>query len=323
MRILPSILLATAFLAPTGVSAQTYPDNAKVVKIIVPFGTGSSVDMLARAYSKVLSETEGINVIVDNKAGAETVVGVQALLASPKDGYTMLLTTSSTMTLNPVMTPNLPYDVFRDLTPLVGVGKVVVAMNLGPSTTFKTAREFIAAAKASPGKYSCGSASANSRLSCELLQSQAGIKLLNVPYKATAMGLTALAGGEIDMMFADPGSATPLWQGGRIRAVAQSGVTRTPTLPQVPTLREEGLPDYEVVAWFASYFPAGTPAPAVTAMRQILRKATQSKLITDTVTGMGLEPMPLVGDELTKLNRNEIDKWTKVIREANIKFTNP
>ena len=319
MHILHTLILGTALIASSAF-AQTYPDTSKTVKIIVPFGAGSSGDILARVYSKVLAETAGLNVIVDNKAGAETVIGVQSLLSSAKDGYSMLLTTSSTMTLNPIMTPNLPYDVFRDLTPLVGVGKVVVAMNLGPSTNFKTAREFIAAAKASPSKYSCGSASANSRLSCELLQSQAGIKLLNVPYKATAAGLTALASGEIDMMFADPGSSTPLWQGGRIRAVAQSGVTRTPGLPQVPTLREEGLADYEVVAWFASYFPAGTPAHAVTAMRQILLKANQSKAITDTLTGMGLEPMPLVGDELTKLNRDEIDKWVKVIREANIKL---
>ena len=161
MHILHTLILGTALIASSAF-AQTYPDTSKTVKIIVPFGAGSSGDILARVYSKVLAETAGLNVIVDNKAGAETVIGVQSLLSSAKDGYSMLLTTSSTMTLNPIMTPNLPYDVFRDLTPLVGVGKVVVAMNLGPSTNFKTAREFIAAAKASPSKYSCGSASANS-----------------------------------------------------------------------------------------------------------------------------------------------------------------
>lgn len=319
LRIVRSILLGLAFVA-TAASAQTYPDKSKVFKFILPFGAGSSVDMLARAYVKVLAETEGLNVVVENKAGAETVLGVQSLLAAPKDGYSMMLTTSSTMTLNPVMTPNLPYDVFKDLTPLVGVGKVVVALNLGTSTPFKTAREFIAAAKSNPGKYTCGSASANSRLSCELLQSQAGIKLVNVPYKATAAGLTALAAGEIDMMFADPGSSTPLWQSGRIRAVAQSGVTRTPGLPQVPTLREEGVPDYEVVAWFASYMASGTPPQTVEAMRQVLIRASRTKAIADTLVSLGLEPMPLVGDDLTKLNRKEIDLWSKVIREANIKF---
>lgn len=319
MRILRPFLLVLAFIA-TAASAQTYPDKAKVFKLIVPFGAGSSGDQLARTYAKVLADNEGFNVIVENKAGAESVLGVQALLASAKDGYSMMLTSSSTMTLNPVMMPNLPYDGFRDLTPLVGVGKVIVVMNLGPSTPFKTGREFIAAAKANPGKYTCGSASANARLSCELLQSVAGIKLVNVPYKATAAGLTGLAGGEIDMMFADPGSSKPLWQSGRIRAIAQSGATRTPTLPEVPTLREEGVADYEVVAWFASYFPAGTPAQAVTTMRQILQKAATTKAITDTLTSMGLEPMPLVGDELTKFNRMEIDKWSKLIREANIRL---
>jgi tripartite-type tricarboxylate transporter receptor subunit TctC len=319
MRIFSVLLLCLSAIATTA-TAQTFPDKSRALRFIVPFGAGSSVDMMARAYAKVLADTDGVNVVVENKPGAETVMGVQQLLAGPRDGYSLMLTSSSTVTLNPVMTPHLSYEVSRDLIPLTGLGKVVVVMNLGPSTSFKTAREFIAAAKANPGKYTCGSASANSRLSCELLQSLAQIKLVNVPYKATAAGLTALAGGEIDMMFADPGSSTPLWQTGRIRGLAQSGSVRTPTLPQIPTLREEGVADYEVVAWFASYYPAGTPPHAVAAMRQIMLKATKTKTITDTLSGMGLEPMLLVGDELAALNRKEIDMWTKVIREANIKF---
>ncbi len=203
-----------------------------------------------------------------------------------------------------------------------GIGTVIVVMNLGPSTTFKTAREFIAAAKAQPGKYTCGSATANARLSCELLQNQAGIKLVNVPYKATAAGITALASGEIDMMFADPGSSAAQWQSGRIRGLAQSGPTRTKSLPNIPTLREEGVSAYEVVAWFAMYFPANVPRETTVAMRDLLKRAAHTKLVEDTLAKASLEPMSLVGDELTALNRKEVAMWTKVVRAANIKPLN-
>jgi len=317
-KVLRRFLLGLALVVACA-QAQTYPDASRPVRIIVASGVASASDLLARAYAKAITEVSGLNVVVENKPGAETVIGVQALLASPPDGYTMMLVSSSTVTLNVVMIPNLPYDPFKDLAPLTGVGKAQLTMNLGASTTFKTAREFIAAARAKPGKYTCASATTTTRLACELLQATAGIELLVVPYKATSAGATALISGEVDLMFADPSSISSQWQTGRARPVAVTGAARLRSLPDVPTVREEGVPDYEMSAWFATYFPARTPPEVLREMREILRKASKTKLMADTLNNFAMEPLDLAGDELTSLNRKEVDMWTRVVKQANIK----
>jgi len=318
MRLLQYLALGLALVAGA-VPAQTYPDKSKPIRIILPQGPGSASDVLARAFAKAITDSAGLNAIVEHKPGAETVIGVQALLSAPTDGYTMLLVSSSTPVLNPVMIPNLQYDPFRDFVPLVGISKATLTMNLGPSTQFKTAREFIAAAKANPGKYSFASSTTTTRLAGELLQSAAGIKLLNVPYKSTAAGATALASGEVDLMLVDPSSINMHWQSGRARPVAVTGATRMAAFPQVPTLREEGVQDYEVTAWFATYFARGTPPEIVATMRDILRKATKAAVLQETMAKVGMEPLDLAGDDITALTRKEIDMWTKVVKAANLK----
>jgi tripartite-type tricarboxylate transporter receptor subunit TctC len=317
-RMLRWVLLGVAVVAGAA-QAQSYPDPSRPIKILVASGVASASDLLARAYAKAITEASGFNVIVENKPGAETVIGVQALLASPPDGYTMLLVSSSTSTLNVVMIPNLPYDPLRDFVPLTGIAKALLVMNLGTSTNFKTARDFIAAAKANPGKYTCASATTTTRLACELLQSTAGIKLLNVPYKATAGGVTALASGEVDVMFVDVSSVSSQWQSGRVRPVAVTGTTRMRSLPDLPTLREQGVPEYDMSAWFATYFPAKTPPEIASTMREILRKASKTKLMADTLNSFAMEPLDIAGDDVTQLTRREIEMWGKIVKQANIK----
>jgi tripartite-type tricarboxylate transporter receptor subunit TctC len=147
----------------------------------------------------------------------------------------------------------------------------------------------------------------------------AGIKLLNVPYKGTAAGATALAAGEVDLMLVDPSSIGMHWQSGRVRPVAVTGSTRMKAFPNIPTLKEEGLPEYEMTAWFATYFARGTPPELTKAMRDILRKAMQHPLMLDTLGKAGMEPLELAGDDITALTRKEVDMWTKVVKAANIK----
>ncbi len=320
MRLLGYLVLGLAFAVSAGTaSAQSYPDKSRPIRIVLPQGPGSASDVLARALAKAITDTSGQNVIVDYKPGGETVIGVQALMTAPLDGYTMMMSSSSTQVLNMVMMPNVPYDPFRDFIPLVGVSKATLAVNLGPSTTFKTANEFIAAARANPGKYTFASSTATTRLAGELLQYTAGIKLLNVPYKVTAAGATALAAGEVDLMIVDPSSISMHWQSGRVRPVAVSSATRVSSLPQIPALREEGVPDYDVTAWFCTYFATGTPAPIVAAMRDILRKAVKAPTFTETLAKVSMEPLDLVGDDLTALNRKEVEMWAKVVKAANLK----
>ncbi len=314
-------LLIVCLLATTGSAwALDYPDKSRPIKIIVPFAAGGGVDLLARSYAKAINDITGLTVVIDNKAGAEAVIGVQAFMASPPDGYTLLISSSSPLTLNPVMIPNLPYDPVKDFVPLVGLGRTPFVMNLGPSTQFKTAKEFVAAARANPGKYTCASASATTRMGCELLQATSNIKVLNVPYKSAGAAMTALAAGEVDTHITDPGSAKAQWQSNRVRPVAVASQVRSTSMAQLPTLKEEGIANFNLSAWFAAYMPAKTPPEVADAMRTILRKAIHTKTIADMLAGASIEPLDVSGADLAAMNRNEIEGWKKLVRTANIKF---
>jgi tripartite-type tricarboxylate transporter receptor subunit TctC len=300
-------------------SAQGYYDKTRVVKIVVPTGAGSALDSLARAYGKGLSESSGLNTVVDNRPGAESVPGVVSVLQAPADGYTMLLVSSSMMAINPVVIPKLAYDPLKDFVPLVTTSKAGLVMSLGTSTNFKSLKEFIAAAKANPGKHTCATSSSTLRMACEYLQASAGIKLLNVPYKTTAAAFVAVAAGEVDTIFVDAGSAIPSWQTGRVRPLVVTTPERLPALPQVPTTREEGVPEFLMSAWYAIYFKAGTPPAAVTAMREMLRKAGTQQTVKDALKSFVHDPLDLAGDDITTMTRTEIAHWNKLVRDRGIK----
>ncbi|KDD42483.1 tripartite tricarboxylate transporter substrate binding protein [Bordetella bronchiseptica] len=307
-----------ALLPPWAAAAQDYPDKARPVRIIVPSGAGSIVDLLARAQAKAMSEVAGINVVVENKPGAETIIGVQALMAAPPDGYTMLVTSSSSQSINPVMLPNLPYNPLEDYVPLEAISTSPLYMNLGASTRFGSAGDFIAAARANPGKYTCASATTATRLACAQLEGTTGIEMLNVPYRTSASALTAVASGEADVFFIDIGSARAFWQAGKMRPVAVTSSARAKALPQVPTLREQGAANYEFVAWFAAYFPARTLPQTVAKMREILQAAYGTPGFVEALATYGHEPLQLAGADLLELNRKEIAKWSTLVKEGGI-----
>jgi tripartite-type tricarboxylate transporter receptor subunit TctC len=309
-------LAAVAFAG--NAAAQDYPDKAKPIRIIVPTGPGSAIDLLARAYGKGMTDVAGINTIVDNKSGAEGVIGMQAFTSSPADGYTMLVVSSSLVSLNPIMIPNLPYDPLKDLTPLATISKAGLVMNMGASTTFKTGREFIAAARANPGKYTCASSTTTLRMACEFLQAKAGIKLLIVPYKTTAAAMLALASGEADVLFVDAGSSIGQWKTGRVRGVMVTTPERLPSLPELSTTREEGIPEFLMSAWYAVYFPKGTPPAIVAKMNDILRGVATRPEVRQALATFVHEPLGLVGDEVTAMNRREIEVWQKLVRDHRI-----
>lgn len=316
------LLLFALVVGASTVSAQGYPDKGRTIRIIVPTGPGSAIDLLARVYGKAMTDVAGVNVIVDNKAGAEGVIGMQAFLASPADGYTMLVVSSSLVTLNPIMVPNLPYDPLKDLVPIATISKAGLVMNLGANTPFKSAREFIAAARADPSKYTCASSTSTLRMACEFLQASAGIKLLIVPYKTTAAAMLAVASGEADLIFVDAGSSIAQWKSGRVRGVAVLTPERLPSLPEMPTTREGGVPDFLMNAWYAAYFPKETPPAVVTKIQDIFRSAAAKPEVRNALANFVHEPLGLVGDEVTALNRREIAFWSKLVRDHHINVTN-
>lgn len=318
MALAGSMLLLTAW----GTShAQTYPDKVKPIKIIVPTGVASAADLLGRAIGKAITDQTGLNVIVDNRPGAENVIGIQALMSSPPDGYTLLVNSSSSSTLNPVMIPDLKYDPLKDLQPVATLSKTGLIMNVGAAIPFKSLHEFVAAAKERPGKYTCASATTTQRMACEMLQARAGINLLVVPYKATSGAITALASGEADVNFSDAGAARAQWQSGRVRGLAVTLPERMSALPQLPTFREEGVPDFNMTAWYAVYAPEKTPPAVIAAIRGIIGKAAKSKSFSDSLNQFAMEPMDLTPEEITQLIRREIQMWTKVVRDQHIKVT--
>jgi tripartite-type tricarboxylate transporter receptor subunit TctC len=309
-----ALVVAAFAAAPMAMAQRT--TEAGLLKLVVPFGPGSSSDAIARALGKAITEVSGLNVIVENKPGADTVIGIQAVLNAPADGTTVLLATSSTTVLNPLMVPNQPFDMVRDFVPLVAIARNSPAFNLGPSTGFKSVREFIQAAKAKPGKYTFGSATTTSLLASQLLEARSGIELLYVPYKTTAAAVTALAAGEVDLVMVDPSNVKGLSESGRVRSLAIGSPARLPGLPSVPTMIEEGIADYQITSWFATYFVARTPAAKVAEMRSILAKAVKSPTYVETLRKANLEPHDLVGNDITALTRSEIESFGKIIRAA-------
>jgi tripartite-type tricarboxylate transporter receptor subunit TctC len=211
------------------------------------------------------------------------------------------------------MTPNLPYDPIADFVPLTGTGSVAMGMYVTSTAPFKNAGEFFDAARKNPGKHTYGSSTTVGRLAAEMVEQMAGIKLLQVQFKTLPEVMTALGSGQIDMAFGTLSSGDGMHKAGRIKPLAVSGRTRLPALPDVPTMREAGLQDYDVTSWLATYAPAHTPAPVAATLRDILRKAGKTAPVTDFLKTFSMQPLDISGDEVTALTRADIDKVGKVL----------
>ncbi len=323
LRSVTALLLGLGAALSVSSFAQGYPEKDRTYKIVVPGGPASAIDLLARAYSKALGDVAGLNFVVDNRAGAEGVMGVTTALTAPADGYTMLFSSSSMVVLNPVMLPKITtYDPIKDMAPLMTISKADLILSLGSSINIKSAREFVVAAKKSPGKYTCATASTTSRMSCEYFQRSAGIELLTVNYKTTAAAVLAVASGEVDTMIVDAGSFLSGWSTGRMWPVAIAADKRDPEMPEVPTMAEEGIPNFKMGAWYGVFFKAGTPPEKVAAMREIFLKASQAPVVKTALKNFLHKPYILTGKEAAVMHKGEIDHWMKFVREQKIQFSN-
>ncbi len=212
------------------------------------------------------------------------------------------------------MLPNLAYDPIADFVPISGIAKFSNVLNASSALPYKTAKEFVEAAKKNPGKYRAASATTFTRLEMELLQKVAGIELLQVPYKAMAEATTALVSGEVDVLFNDAATAAAFYKSGKVHPLGVTGATRMSGLPNVPTLREQGLGDYEFTGWIAMYFPAKTPAPVVAAMRDLLKETATSPHVADAMTRASFEPLNITGEQVSALQRADSDRLGKLAR---------
>ena len=312
-------LLTLALLAcglPAAVHAQTYP--AKPVTFIVPFAAGSATDQLARALGQSVTEQTKQAVVVDNKAGASGMMAAQAVARAPADGYAVLITTNTTHAANEHLYKKLPYDAVKDFAPITGLGKGGQVLVVNAASPYKTVADLLAVARKSPGKLSFGSGSSSSRVAGEMLKQLSGTDVLHVPYKSNPLAITDLLGGQIDFMITDTATGVPQVKAGKLRALGYSTRHRSVQLPDVPTLDEAGVKGYDMGYWFAAYVPAGTPAPVVARLTELLHNAVKSPPAKAFFDNTGSEAWTTTPAELAAFQAAETLKWGKVIKAAGI-----
>jgi tripartite-type tricarboxylate transporter receptor subunit TctC len=308
--------LALLLLAPAPVVAQdTYPTRS--VRLIVAFGAGGTSDVLARLIGQKLSELWGQTVVIENRGGAGGNVAAVATAQAAPDGYTLLLTTQS-LPINVTLMPNVPYDPERDFAAIVIVASARSVLVVGPQSTFKTLAELIAYAKAHPDELTYGSAGNGTvgHLGTELLRRLADIRMRHIPYGAsTTQAYVDLMEGRVDVMMPALGGYVPQIQAGQFRALAVSGTTRTPAVPDVPTFAEAGVPDYAAPSWYGLFAPKDTPASIVARLNADVRRVLAFSDIRTRFSDMGFDAIGGPPHDLAALVRDELPKWAAILRD--------
>jgi tripartite-type tricarboxylate transporter receptor subunit TctC len=313
------LILATLLLAISAApgAAQSYP--SKPVKFVVPFAAGSATDTLARVTGQRMSTTLGQPVVIENLPGASGQIAAQAVQRAAPDGYSVLIATNTTHAANQSLFKTLSYDPVGGFEPVTKLGDITLAFAVNPAKVpASSVREFVAYAKANPGKISFGSGSSSSRIAGEMVKVLAGVDLLHVAYRSNPQAITAVLGGEIDMIFADVATTMPQIQAGKMKGLAVSSARRSPLAPELPTMQEAGVAGYELTAWFAAYAPAKTPQPVVDRLNAAFHDALGDKSTRESLLKVGVEPGASTPAELKKFAADETAKWAKIVAAAGI-----
>jgi tripartite-type tricarboxylate transporter receptor subunit TctC len=312
MKTVIAILLCAALPA----LAQSYP--SKPVKLIVPFPPGGAVDYYARAVQPRLAENLGQPILIENRAGAGGMVGADAVAKSPPDGYTLLVGNIAALAMNVGIYSNMTYDPVKDLTPILRTVAVNYVMAVHPSVPARSVAEFVAHARANPGKLSYGSAGSGSapHLATELLKQRAGIDVLHVPFKGGGPMVTDLLGGQIDMVIADQANLMPHVKAGRLRALAVGTLERSSVHPELPTIAEAGFPGFEARAWQGIVGPAGMTPEIVKRLNAAFIRAMAAPEVHQRLLEGGLDPIVGTPEAFGEFIRVEIAKWSKVAKDV-------
>ena len=315
-RVAFACLVALTGIA-SGVYAQTYP--VKPVRVVVPFVAGGNTDIIARVVAGEMSKSLGQQIVIENRGGAGSTIGTEAVAKSPADGYTLLMV-SAAHVINPAMIKKLPYDSLKDFAPISIVADVPTAFAIHPQLPVKNVKEFIALAKAKPGQlnYSTAGRGTVGHLSAELLSSLAKIKMVHVPYKGTGQSITDLIAGHVQLQFSSMPAVIQHARGGKLRLLAQTGARRSGAAQDVPTMVESGVPGFVVSSGFGLLAPAGTPRPVIDRVHGALVKALAEPSVRNNLSGQGADPVGNTPEDYARFNQAEIEKWIKVARAAGI-----
>ena len=316
--VIVSVVLAAM---PPLATAQAYP--AKPIRWISPWPAGGANDIFSRAIGQRIGESLGQQVLVDNRPGAAGTIGSDIAAKAPADGYTLVMGSSPTHAIAPALYLALPYDPLRDFSAVTLVGSVPNVLVLHPSVPAKTVKEFIAVAKARPGKLNFASTGngTSQHLSAELFKFMAGLDMVHIPYKGTAPALTELVAGQVDLAFENMPALIPHIQAGRLRALAVTTTKRSAVMPELPTIAEAALPGYDASVWFGVFAPAGTPRPVVERLHGEILKALQTQDLKSRMVAMGTDVSGMGPDDFSAYVRKEIPKWANLVKAAGVKVS--
>ena len=302
------------------VHAQDYP--SKPVRFVVPFAPGGTTDVLARLVGEKLSASLGQQFVVDNKPGAGGNVGTAQVAKAEPDGYTLLMGTVGTHAINASIYPSLPYDPVQDFAPVTLVATVPNVLVVNPEVPANSVAELIALAKEKPGELNFASSGNGSsiHLSGELFKAMTGVDIVHVPYKGSGPAVVDLLGGQVQMMFDNLPSSAPQIKAGKLRPLGVTSKERSPTLPDVPTIAEAGVPGYEALSWFGVLVPAGTPDAIVAKLQNEIAKALADPAMRERFAELGAVPVGGTSAEFADLITAETAKWAKVVQDAGIKL---
>jgi len=299
-------------------AADVYP--AKALRLIVPFPPGGPADALARLVGDKLSASLGKSVIVDNRPGAGGNIGMELGAKSAPDGYTLVLAPAGNLTVNPFLYRNVPYDVGRDFAPVTVIAAVPNVLVVHPSVPAKSVAELVRHAKAHPGtlNYSSPGNGSGAHLAGELFKSMTGVDIVHIPFNGIAPAVTAVVGGQVQIMFAGAPSALPQVKAGRLVALGVASPKRIAAAPDQPTLAESGLPGFDVTSWYSIVVPSGTPNDIIARLRSEIASALTQPDIQEKLAGLGAEPIGNTPAEFAAMLKVETAKWGKIVKDANI-----
>lgn len=329
MKVSPLDVLAAAVAASAAASAlaQTKPAGAdypnRVVRIVLPQPAGGGTDVVARSVAQKLTDAWGQQVIVDNRPGANGIIGIEGIAKSKPDGYTLGAAFTSVLTINPHVYKTLPYDTFRDFAPITQTVTNTIVLVVNSYLPARSVKELVALAKSRPGDVVYGSFGIGNmtHLAGELLRLESGVKMTHVPYKGETPAVTDLLGGQVVMIFATSAGVAPHIKSGRLRLLATGGDKRALAYPDTPTMIEAGFPNVRVTGWGALIAPAGTPQDAIDKIQRESARHLMSAELRERLSAAGAEPAPNTPSELAAFLKSESEKWARVVRQAGLQHS--
>ena len=311
------VALAAALAAASPCAAEDYPN--RTIRFIVPFGAGGPTDVFTRALGEELRKALGQPIVMENRPGAGTIIGTTEVARAVPDGYTLLMI-SATQTTVETLNPNKQYKLMRDLVPVASLINSELVLVVPERSPVNTLQELIALAKAKPGTLNYGSSGlgSNYHMAAELIKNLAGLDIVHVPYKGSTGARTDIISGQIDMLFDSVPTMAATIESGKVKALGTSGKARSPILPNVPTIAEAGIPDYNATIWIGVMAPAGTPQPVVDLLNREINKIISRPEIRESWKRLGANTMVMSPQEFGAYIQSEIDRWAKVIRANNI-----